>query len=273
MLYSKKQKEKIFKDINENGYAYLKNVYTNKQLDKVKSSLLSMLNYINPEKKRKSLQEKYYQIKKISPILKGHFYELCKNELEILKLVNDEKIVDLVKGFFKTDVIFSAQPGILVYDDENDRCLVPHQETHQFAKDFLFVWSPLYDAKGDQGGLLIYEKSHKHGYYKHHTNNQLGSTNVNDDALKKFKPKKLEVKAGDALLIHSALIHGSVETKKKYFSRFIIIDRLCPLKKLPYLEKENVPKKIPYFGHGEGGDTVDYNTKNIYLNDSNNRKN
>ena len=96
MLYSKKQKEKIFKDINENGYTYLKNVYTNKQLNKVKSSLLSMLNYINPEKKGKSLQEKYYQIKKMSPILKGHFYELCKNELEILKLVYDDNIVDLV---------------------------------------------------------------------------------------------------------------------------------------------------------------------------------
>ena len=75
-------------------------------------------------------------------------------------------------------------------DDLNDEVEYFIKETHQFAKDFLFVWSPLYDAKGDQGGLLIYEKSHKHGYYKHHTNNQLGSTNVNDDALKKFKPKK-----------------------------------------------------------------------------------
>ena len=53
--------------------------------------------------------------------------------------------------------------------------------------------------------------------------------------------------------------------KKKGFARFIIIDRLCPLKQLPYLERKGVPKKIPYPGHCEGGDKVDYNTKNIYL--------
>ena len=38
--------------------------------------------------------------------------------------------------------------------------------------DFLSIWSPLYDAKDDQGGLLIYENSHKHGYFKHHIKNK-----------------------------------------------------------------------------------------------------
>ncbi len=264
MFYSKREKNKIFKQIKENGYAYLENIYSNKQLNKVKSSLVSMLNYIKPDKKNMNLQEKYYQIKKFNPVLKGHFYDLCKNEIELLKLVNDDRVVDLVKGFFDADVIFSGQPGILIYDDDNERVLVPHQETNQFSKNFLFIWSPLYDAKDDQGGLLIYENSHKHGYFKHHTKNKLGSTNVSKETLKKFKEKKLEVNAGSALLIHSALIHGSAHTSKKKFSRFVIIDRLCPLKKLPYLEKENVPKKIPYFGHGKGGKTVDYNTEKIY---------
>ena len=152
-----------------------------------------------------------------------------------------------------------------IYDDENDRFLAPHQETNQFSRDFLFIWAPLYDAKGDQGGITIYENSHKHGYWQHHTNNNLGSTNVISEAASKFKKKKLEVDAGSALLIHSAMIHESVNTNKKGFARFIVIDRLCPLKQVPYLEKADVPKKIPYPGHGEGGDTVDYNSKDIYL--------
>lgn len=267
MLYTEKDKKMIYKSIKDNGYALLENLYTEEQLDKIKKSLLGMLNYMQPNNKTKNLQEKYYDIKKASRILKGHFYDLCKNEVELLRLVQDPRVIDIVKGFFNAATVFSSDPGILIYDDENDRFLAPHQETNQFSRDFLFIWAPLYDAKGDQGGITVYKDSHKHGYYKHHTNNKLGSTNVNPESLKKFQKKIIEVEAGSALLIHSALIHGSVETRKKNFSRFIIIDRLCPLKRLPYLTREKSSKKIPYFGHGEGGDKVDYNTEEIYIND------
>ena len=58
----------------------------------------------------------------------------------------------------------------------------------------------------------------------------------------------MEVRAGSALLIHSALIHGSVETKKRRFARFILCDRYCPLQKIPYLKQEDVPLKVPHFG-------------------------
>ena len=265
--YSKEKREKIFRDIRENGYSLLKNLYSEDQLNKIKNSLYNMLNYIKPDEKITNLQEKYYQVKKYSRILKGHFYDLCKKEVEILRLAQDPKVIDLVKRFFDVDVVFSTDPGIVIYDDDNDRLLTPHQETGQISKNFLIIWIPLYDAKDDQGGLLIYKNSHKHGYWKHNVNNKPGSTNVCSDALKKFKKKKLEVKAGSALLIHSALIHGSVKTKKKNFSRLIVIDRLCPLKSLPYLTREKVSKYIPYNGHGIGGDKVDYNTENIYLDD------
>ena len=127
-----------------------------------------------------------------------------------------------------------------------------------FSKDFLFVWAPLYNAEDDQGGLLIYENSHKHGYWKHKVDNKIGSTNINQEKLKKFKKKILQVKAGSALLIHSAVVHGSVKTKRKRFARFVMTDRFCPLIKLPYLKNEKAPLLIPYMFEGE--DIVDYNT-------------
>ena len=265
MLLDKKTKKNIFTEVKENGYAKIDNYFSFEQIDKVKKSLVEMLNYVYKDDKVTDLQKKYFQILEKNPKLKGNFYDLCKHETEILKLLNDDRTMDLVRGYFNTEVIFSSNPGILIYDDGNQRVLAPHQETNQFAKDFLFIWAPLYDAIGDQGGITIYENSHKHGYWQHHTNNKLGSTNVISEAASKFKKKKLEVEAGSALLVHSAMIHESVNTKKKGFARFVIIDRLCPLKQLPYLERADVPKKIPYPGHGEGGHTVDYNTKNIYL--------
>ena len=43
---------------------------------------------------------------------------MCKNESEILRLVQDSKIIDIAKGFFNTDVIFSSSPGILIFEDK-----------------------------------------------------------------------------------------------------------------------------------------------------------
>ena len=258
MYYSNDDKEKIFKNIRRDGYSQLKDCYSEDQLNKVKNSLLSMLNYIKHDDKITNLHEKYYQIKDYNPILKGHFFDMCSFELETLQLLHQPKILDLVKSYFKTDVVFSGGPGVHMRDSENERILIGHQETHQFARDFLFVWAPLYDAKGDQGGLIVYKDSHKHGYWQHNTNNTLGSSSINPEILKKFKGEKIEVDAGSALLIHSALIHASAKTLKKKFIRFVITDRICPLQKVPYLKKEDVPIKIPYPGHGDGGDGVDY---------------
>ena len=252
MNYPKAKKDKIFRDIKDNGYALLKDIYSSKEIDRVKNSLVRMLNYIKPDNKIKNLQEKYYQIKEYSPKLKAHFYDMVQHETESLRLLRKPKIHDLVKNFFKTEVIFSASPSIHIFDSENDRFLEPHQEISQYSKDFLFIWAPLYNAKNSQGVLLIFKDSHKKGYQKHHFDNKLGSAQVSKEIINKFEKKIIEVDAGSALLIHSALIHGSIKTKKKRFARFVLCDRLCPLVKLPYLRKEKAPIKIPYVG-------VDYN--------------
>lgn len=248
MKYTKKEKIKIFKDISENGYSKLENVFSIEQINSVKKSLYSILNYIKPDDSIKDLQEKYYQVKDYSLKLKGHFFDMTSFDINTLNILFDEKIIDLVKGYFKTEVVFSGRPAVHIHDSENERFLDPHQETNQCARDFLFIWAPVYDAIGEQGGLEIYKQSHKHGYWQHHNSNQLKSSHLKEDVLKRFEKQRLEVKSGSALLIHSALIHGSVKTTKKRFARFILCDRFCPLQKIPYLKKEDVPLKIPHFG-------------------------
>ena len=258
MYYSKNEKEKIFNEIKENGFSLLHNIYSEETLNKIKNSLLRMLNYIKPDNKIMDLQEKYYQIKDYSPILKGHFYDMCAYEFETRQALHDPRIIDLVKGFFNTETVFSGRPAIHIHDSENEQYLEPHQETGQYSKDNMLLWAPLYDAKGDQGGLCIYQDSHKHGYQRHDAKNKLGSTQIEPKIINKFKKKLLEVDAGGALLIHSAVIHESVETKKKRFARFIITERFCPLQKIPYLRKEDVPLKIPYAGKYFAGGDIDY---------------
>ncbi len=248
MKYSKEEKNRIFKEIDDNGFCKLDNLFTNEQIESVKESLYSILNYIKPDDNIKNLQEKYYQVKDHSMKLKGHFFDMTSFDINTLKILFDERIIDLVKGYFKTNVVFSGRPSIHIHDSENERFLDPHQETNQCAKDFLFIWAPIFDAIGDQGGLDIYKKSHKHGYWKHSNSNKLGSSHLKEDVLNKFEKQRMEVESGSALLIHSALIHGSVKTTKRRFARFILCDRYCPLQKIPYLKKEDAPLKIPHFG-------------------------
>ena len=242
------KKNEVIKRIQKNGYCHLENAFTNNEIKSVRKSLFLMLDYILPNTKIKDLHEKYYSVKNHSMALKGHFFDMTSLELNTLKLLHDKKIIDIVKSYFKTKVVFSGRPAVHIHDSENERFLDPHQETNQCARDFLFIWAPLFDATGDQGGLMIYENSHMNGYYQHNSDNKLGSSHLRKNILSKFKKKKIEVKAGSALLIHSALIHGSVETKKKKFARFILSDRYCPLAKIPYLKKENTTLKIPHYG-------------------------
>ena len=95
-------------------------------------------------------------------------------------------------------MVFSGRPAIHIHDSENERFLDPHQETNQCARDFLFIWAPLFDAKGDQGGLEIYKKSHKHGYWKHQSSNKLGSSHLKKDVLNRFEKQKKKVAKGAA---------------------------------------------------------------------------
>ena len=76
-------------------------------------------------------------------------------------------MINLVKKFFNTSVVLSGRPAIHIHDDSNDKLLMPHQETNQFAVDILLFWLPLWDTNTKTGGLTIFEGSHKHGYFTH----------------------------------------------------------------------------------------------------------
>ena len=81
MCLSKKEKEKIFKNIRENGYSALNNIYSKKQLNNVKDALVNILNYIVPDDKIKNLHKKYYQVKERSMKLKGHFFDMTSFDM------------------------------------------------------------------------------------------------------------------------------------------------------------------------------------------------
>ena len=252
---------KIIKEIKINGYYIYKNFYNKKEINQIKKSLLETLNYIK-KSKQKNLQKKYYEIKKFNPKLKGNWYDMAGNNLDIFSFTHKKEILNLVKKYFKTKVLFSSRPCIHVHDSENNHVLLPHQETNMFSVEGILLWAPLFDTNKKTGGLTIYKDSHNKGFFKHTTKDPNGKkrwtnkfTNIDKSIYTRFEKIELEINSGSAVFMINSLIHCGYPNKLKDHVRFTVTERFNPLQKIPYLKKTDVPIKIPY--------TVNYNTIKI----------
>jgi len=258
-MVKKLNNKKIVKEIKDNGFHILEDCISKQDLNKIKHSLLKTLHYIKPNNEN-DLQKKYYQIKKYSPKLKGNWFDIISCDTSVLQFLYSPKIIDIVKKFFGTDVVFSGRRHLNVFDDANDKLLSPHQETHQLSRDTLLLWAPLYDTNKKNGGLAVYKDSHKHGYFKHNREQSRsgdkrwtgGYNQVDRTIAERFEKIELEIKAGSALLMQSKVLHCGYPTKKKGFVRIVLTERYNPLQKIPFLRDENAPMNIPIVG-------VDYN--------------
>jgi hypothetical protein len=250
--------------IKKNGYCIIPNIFSKKSLNLMRNSLLLSLNYIKPDKE-KNLQKKYLQIAKYNKILAGHWYDLIKKDINLSNEIHKPEIVNLVKKYFKTEVVFSGRQSLHLIDDTNDKLLQPHQETKQLTRDFFLLWVPLFDTNHENGGVSIFSGSHKHGWFDYTkklytlktgqvcTKNfkyELTQGNqfikIVDPLIKKsFKKIYLEIPAGSLALFHSRLIHAGYPTRRKNSVRIIVSDRLCPLRKIPYLENEKALMRMP----------------------------
>ena len=249
----------IQNDLNEFGFTIIENYLSNDDLDDIKSSFSNTLDYIKPNN-FSTLQEKYYEIKKYNKKIKGNFYKLSAFNLDMIRFLHNPSLVDFIKKFYNTKTLFSGRAALHIHDDENLHLLDPHQETSQIAVNSLLLWIPLYDTNKETGGLTVYENSHKHGYFEHTLEHpRLGDkawtkeyTHVSPEVASRFKKTNLEIKAGSAVLVQSAVIHCGYPNITKNFARFVITERFNPLIKIPYLRDENASLKIPFTG-------IDYN--------------
>ena len=252
--------KELIEEIRNNGFCIIKDLFSEQDLDKIKNSLLQTLHYIKPDDEQ-DLQKKYYQIKKYNPKLKGNWYDIAHYNIDLRQFFYTPALVDLVKEYFNTKVLFSGRPCIHVHDDANKFLLEPHQETAMMAADSILLWSPLYDTNKENGGLAVYKDSHKEGYFEHTLQHPTlteekcwtdNYTHVDPSVSKRFEKIYLEIKAGTAILAQSSVLHCGYPTQKKGSVRIVLTERYTPLKRLPFLRNVNAPRTIPYCG-------IDYN--------------
>ena len=247
------EKEKIIKEIQENGYYIFENFFTEDALNEIKHSLIQTLHYIKKDNET-DLTKKYYTIKKFNPKLKGNWYDISNYNLTLFKHLHSEDVINFMKAYFNTEVLFSARPCIHVHDETNDFLLEPHQETNMISRDGILLWSPIYDTNEETGGLTVFKGSHKGGFYEHKIDNKKAGkkswtkdyTHIEPSILNKFEKMNHNVKSRSADLMINSTVHCGYQMKKKEHARITITERYNPLQKIPFLKKENAPLKIPY---------------------------
>ena len=188
-----KNKKFIAKTINHNiledlGFFVIKNAFPSDTVEKFRVKFLNFL-----EKK------KLYKTKQHPVEVK---IEGRKSFEEIYK---DKNLKKIVKGFFKGRV-GSDFFRIVKKDYRNSSSVFCHQDTGyqlgSFDRYSLFIC--LTDNNHLNGGMVLYPSTHKFGY--------LGDTGeISKHITKKYLKICPDLKAGDILIMHSALWHESNE--------------------------------------------------------------
>ena len=260
--------KQIVKKFEENGFIIIKNFLSKKEIKKIFLQLDEMinlsLNAISKKKDFKSFDEKYIFLLKKNKKLKSHYYDLTKLLDILVKISVSEKFLKTAKKLLKSKTVLVDTPQIRVDHRMDKRFLPQHQELNQLSRNVINFWIPLVKVDRKGGGIFFRPKTHKLGHLKY-KNSDMSATDAGDkrqkviDKLflkpkfKKYKSIYPKLNAGDAVIFHTFIFHGTTPNKLNRL-RWTLINRFNSIYKTPYLIDADSKMKIPY--------NVDYNLIN-----------
>jgi len=146
------------------------------------------------------------------------FHELAQCD-EIKNLANRNNILSIAKEFLNSDPEFR---GCELFN-KPARIGLPspdHQDNYYWAvkgSNALTFWIALNSSDKNNGCVHYYDGSHKFGILEHEASFAKGSSQKISDTnfLKKFKTSYPKLEAGDVLIHHSLVVHGSSKNISK----------------------------------------------------------
>ncbi len=253
-------KKKLHSQFWDNGYLIIKNFISKKDIKSIYDQINDLADIaLGPEKnfkKNLSLDEKYLKLKKRNPKLKSHLYDLTKYCDSLIRLAGSKKFLEHAKIILKTKTAFIDTPQVRIDHPKENLNLPQHQELNQLSKDVITFWVPLVNINKKTGGIFFRPKTHKLGHVKY-KNSNMSATAAGPERqkiidklfkskkLKKFKSIAPSLSAGDAIIFHSFIFHGTHANITNKI-RWTYISRYNSIKTAPYLKKENSTLRIPY---------------------------
>lgn len=159
-------------------------------------------------------------IPEIMPHRKNNFFLKMMKNKKLLKIL-DHIMRSKEEIFGLQSTFFHGVPGTTGSSPHQDSLYV-NPENYD---DFISAWIALVDIENeDMGNLIIYPKSHLSGNLPIKENNTKNSRHQNDGLVKfesvlknidSFNQIKIKVKAGSAVIMHSNLLHRSIDNNSK----------------------------------------------------------
>ena len=254
--------KKILKKFNRDGYVIIPKFLNKKNIKKIFLQLNELINVpLNGNFKnnysQKNLDDKYLLLKKKNPSLKSHFYDMIRYVDVVNKISVSKKFISIVKKLLNEKTIFVGNHQIRIDHAKDSYSLPQHQELGQLSTNLITFWIPLVDLKKKLGGIYIRPKTHKLGFLPYKNSDKEGKEAgpgrrkiidqlFNQPHLKKYKSFRPKLKAGDAVVFHNYLFHGTMPNLSRKKIRWVFISRYNSINKTPYLKDGNATMNIPY---------------------------
>ncbi len=257
----------ICKNFEKNGFVVLPNFLSKTQIKKIFFQLNQLidvsLDTIDPSLKTKlNLDEKYLFLKKKNPTLKSHFYQTITFLDSINTISNSEKITKIVKNILKEKTVFVGSSQVRVDHSDDPYYLPQHQELGQMSTKLVLFYMPLVNLNKKTGGLYIRPKTHELGFVPYkgynkearaagHGRQKIIDKLFSKPNLSKYKSQYIKLNAGDAVIFHNYLFHGTLPNLNKKKARWVYLVRFNSINKTPFIKDAESSLSIPY--------TADYN--------------
>ena len=252
----------ICKNFEKDGFVVVPKFLDKSKIKKIFSQLNELINVsinsIDPNLKKKlTLDEKYLFLKKKKPKLKSHFYDTITFLDGVNEISKSKKIINIAKKLLKEKAVFVGHPQIRVDHVKDPYWLPQHQELGQMSTKLVLFYIPLVSLNNNSGGLFVRPKTHKLAFvpYEGHDNEGRaygpGRQKIVDKlfskpSLSKYKSHYIKLNAGDAVIFHNYLFHGTLPNLNKKKIRWVYLVRFNSMKKTLYLKKSNSKLRIPY---------------------------
>ena len=203
-----KTSDKVF--FKKNGWCVIKNFFSKKELEKAKKKIFQFFkkninNYSGRDINFVGTEKKFSKLNSFHKLEECDYFKTLSQKKKILLipkyLLSSKKLsLRACELFAKPSKIGLAAP---VHQDNYYWCIKNHKA--------LTMWISLNKVSKKNGGVFYFNGSHNHGIFDHVPSYKKGSSQkvANRNFLKKFKMSYPKLEAGDVLIHHSLVVHGS----------------------------------------------------------------
>ncbi len=203
------------KNFSENGYIIVRNAFEKKLHKSIQDIIIKILNKKSKKTNYKSFCSNLKKYKKnLFELNKDIHMSLIYNKI-FQKLFRSEKLYKIIVNLLGKDLSFLDEPSVVTnlpkkFLNKNYYFKDWHQEIWSGADtSSVIIWTPIFQKNYD-GQIEIIKKSHTWGHIPHRNRRPINLP-------KKLKKLKTKLNYTDVIIMHSMLLHRSLEIDSKSF--------------------------------------------------------